>query len=112
MIYSLDRVHAMSEGDDDFVMSIIQLFLEEIPADMAVLKEAIAEKNYEKSYQTAHKMKPNFEIMGMDDSRELALSIEQLGKQKGDFLEMQAKQRVLAGHVEQAVAELKADFDF
>lgn len=110
MIYSLDRVEAMSEGDEDFVMSIITLFLEEIPSDMVVLGEAIESKNYEQTYQTAHKMKPNLEIMGMDDSRTLAYEIETLGKQEGDFSSIEEKYKVLGTHIEQAVEELRRDF--
>ncbi len=100
----------MSEGDEDFVMSIISLFLEEIPSDMVVLGESIVNKDYVQTYQTAHKMKPNLEIMGMDDSRTLAYEIETFGKQEGDYTVIEEKYRILSTHVEQAVEELKRDF--
>jgi len=110
MIYSLDRVKAMSEGDDDFVMSIITLFLEEIPADLLVLGEAITRRDFEQTYQTAHKMKPNLEIMGMDASRALAYDIELLGKKQGDFAEIERKYAELSLHIAQAEKEIRADF--
>lgn len=100
----------MSEGDDDFVMSIITLFLEEIPSDLVALGEAISEKDYERAYHTAHKMKPNLEIMGMDDSRTLAYEIEQLGKKEGDFAEIERKFGELSGHVAHAEKEIRQDF--
>ena len=80
MIYSLDKIHEMAEGDEDFVTSVVSVFLEEVPADLDGLEKAIAERDYENVYKLAHKIKPNVDILGMEQTRARALEIETMGK--------------------------------
>ena len=53
MIYSLDKVNEMAEGDQDFVLSVVSVFLEEVPTDLADLESAIAELQSTSSFLTA-----------------------------------------------------------
>ena len=59
MIYSLDKINEMAEGDQDFINSVISVFLEEVPEDLEALEVALQEKNYDQVYKLAHKIKPN-----------------------------------------------------
>ncbi|MEP3380770.1 MAG: Hpt domain-containing protein, partial [Maribacter dokdonensis] len=34
MIYNLDKINEMAEGDQDFINSVISVFLEEVPEDL------------------------------------------------------------------------------
>jgi nicotinamide-nucleotide amidase len=80
MIYSLDKINEMAEGDEDFVTSVVSVFLEEVPVDLDGLEKAIAERDYENVYKLAHKIKPNVDILGMEQTRARALEIETMGK--------------------------------
>lgn len=110
MIYSLDKVNEMAEGDEDFVVSVISVFLEEVPDDLAALETAIAQKNYEQTYKLAHKIKPNVDLLGMEQTRATALEIETLGKSEANMAEIEEKFPLLKKDVEQVVSELKKDF--
>ncbi|MBT8321152.1 MAG: Hpt domain-containing protein, partial [Eudoraea sp.] len=59
MIYSLDKINEMAEGDTDFIESVIAVFLDEVPQDLENLEAAIESKDYDKVYKLAHKIKPN-----------------------------------------------------
>ena len=80
MIYNLDKINEMAEGDEDFIVSVVSVFLEEVPEDLEGLEKAINNKDYENIYKLAHKIKPNVDILGMEQTRAKALEIETLGK--------------------------------
>ena len=111
MIYSLDKIHEMAEGDEDFVTSVVSVFLEEVPVDLDGLEKAIAERDYENVYKLAHKIKPNVDILGMEQTRARALEIETMGKSTASIEEIEEKFPMLKKDVLQVVAELKKDFD-
>jgi len=111
MIYNLDKINEMAEGDEDFILSVISVFLEEVPEDLAALETALEQKNREQAYKLAHKIKPNVDLLGMDQTREAALEIETLGKKGGDLSEMERLFILLKKDINQVVGELKNDFD-
>lgn len=112
MIYSLDKINEMAAGDEDFVHSVITVFLDEVPGDLEALETAIGEKDFEKVYQLAHKIKPNVDLLGMEQTRATALEIETLGKSAGNSEEIESKFPLLKKDVLQVISELKKDFNF
>ena len=110
MIYSLDKIHEMAEGDEDFIASVIAAFLEEVPVDLIGLEQAIAARDYENVYKLAHKIKPNVDLLGMEQTRATALEIETLGKNVANMQEIEEKFPLLKKDVEQVISELRKDF--
>jgi len=110
MIYSLDKINEMAEGDEEFIVSVISVFLEEVPVDLESLEKALAEMNYEQVYQLAHKIKPNVDLLGMEQTRAAALEIETLGKNEANMEEIKKVFPILKTDVTQVVSELKKDF--
>ena len=111
MIYSLDKINEMAEGDEEFVHSVISVFLEEVPQDLQQLESALQANNYEQVYKLAHKIKPNVDLLGMEQTRAAALEIETLGKNADNMLEIERIFPVLKKDIAQVVSELKKDFD-
>ncbi len=111
MIYSLDKVKEMADGDEEFITSVISVFLEEVPQDLEGLEKALNEGHYEKVYQLAHKIKPNVDLLGMEQTRAAALEIETLGKSENNMSEIQEVFPNLKRDIEQVVSELKKDFN-
>lgn len=110
MIYSLDRLNKMAEGDQNFVISVITVFLEEIPEDLEHLENAIAKRNFDQVYKMAHKIKPNIELLGMEQTKATALEIEILGKSDDNLVVIEEKFPLLKKDIEQVIAELHKDF--
>ncbi len=111
MIYSLDKINEMAAGDEDFVQSVITVFLEEVPTDLEALETAIAQKDYENVYKLAHKIKPNVDLFGMEQTRATALEIETLGKSAENSAEIESKFPLLKKDVLQVISELRKDFN-
>ncbi len=110
MIYSLDKLNEMADGDKDFINSVISVFLDEVPSDILGLEKALEEENHEQVYQLAHKIKPNVDLLGMEQTRAAALEMETLGKNRASISEIQSIFPNLKKDVEQVIAELRNDF--
>ena len=111
MIYNLDKINELAEGDKDFIVSVVSVFLEEVPEDLYNLENAIAEKNYEQIYKMAHKIKPNVDLLGMQEAREVAFEIETLGKNDGSLETIQKSFPSLQNDIKQVIIELQKDFE-
>lgn len=111
MIYSLDKINEMADGDQDFINSVISVFLEEVPEDMEMLEKALEAKDHGQVYQLAHKIKPNVDLLGMEQTRAIALEMETLGKEVGNMDEIKKRFPLLKTDITQVIAELKNDFD-
>lgn len=111
MIYNLEKINEMAEGDEDFIISVISVFLEEVPVDLQALETAIEEKDFNQIYKMAHKIKPNVDLLGMEQTRANALEIETLGKSERSFEAIQDKFPILKKDVEQVIMELKKDYN-
>src|SRR5665647_2031706 len=64
---NLDYLRTITEGDTESVREIIILFIEQVPEFIENLKKHLAEKNYGKLGNEAHKAKSSVMIVGMDD---------------------------------------------
>ena len=111
MIYSLDKLNEMADGDEDFISSVISVFLEEVPQDLERLEVALENENYQQVYQLAHKIKPNVDLLGMEQTRAAALEMETLGKSEANMAEIKNTFPILKKDVDQVVAELRKDFN-
>lgn len=108
--YNLDEVREMAGGDEEFILVIVQTFLEEIPPDVASMNEAIENENPSQAYQYAHKMKPNLQLFGLNlmDQIKVIEAWSKEGKRKDEVPEAAEK---ISRKVDLAVIDLKNDFN-
>ena len=111
MIYGLNKINEMAEGDSDFITSVIGVFLEEVPEDLNSLEAAVENGDFTQIYQLSHKLKPNVDLLEMESTRVLALEMETMGKNEEDLDGIQARFGRLKQDIDQAVTELRKDFD-
>ena len=110
MIYSLDKIREMAEGDEEFIQSVVLVFLEEVPEDLGGLETAVGSGDYDQIYKLSHKIKPNVDLLGMEDTRALALELETMGKNEENLDGIRERFPRLKKDVEQVISELKSDF--
>ena len=111
MIYGLNKIKEMAEGDSDFINSVIGVFLEEVPEDLNSLEAAVEAGDFAQIYQLSHKLKPNVDLLEMESTRVLALEMETMGKNEEDLEGIRARFGRLKQDIDQAVIELSKDFD-
>ncbi len=107
--YQKDSLNEIAGGDSDFMAIVAKTFLEEIPPDLQAMNEAVANDNKELAYQFAHKMKPNFEMLGIELKKEITF-IE-------DWTRTSKSNAVVDNHLakvndilQEVFKELKADY--
>ena len=108
--YKLDRVKELADNDENFIQALAETFLDEVAVDVERLKNAVASKDYKEAYQAAHKMKPTvdlFELGILDD----LIEVQDWGKFTKTDLDITDKLNKVTTAVDNALAEIKADFN-
>ena len=108
--YSADNLTEIAGGDTDFIGVVAQTFLDEIPADLEAMEEAVENDNKELAYQFAHKMKPNLEMLGIDVLKEIS-AIEAWTRTSKSKSAINASVQKVSSILQMVFGELRADFD-
>ncbi len=108
--YNLSKVNAISENDNEFVMSIVELFITEIPSDLKKLHKGVKDKNHEQAYAYAHKIKPTLDLLGMNQAYEEILIIEDWTRRAGKRKEINDTYDSLESRIKKTVKEIKKDY--
>jgi HPt (histidine-containing phosphotransfer) domain-containing protein len=108
--YKLFRVRELADNDEDFINALAEAFLEEVSVDAERLKKAVAEKDYEDTYQAAHKMKPTIDLfeLGVLDA---LIEVQDWGKFTKKDEDVTDKLDIVIAAVDMALAEIKSDFN-
>lgn len=107
--YNLDSVEEMAGGDQDFIQTVVQTFLEEIPPDLEAMNQAVDRNDASQAYQCAHKMKPNLQMFGLELMPQIKL-IEEWSKSGMDKAAVEEAAGIITRKYKKAEAELKKDF--
>lgn len=76
-LIDLNYLNQLSEGDDEFSISMLSYFLENAPTVIADLKQFYAEKDWKNLRNVAHKFKPQLTFMGIKSVFNEVETIEQ-----------------------------------
>jgi len=108
--YKLFRVRELADNDEDFIATLAEAFLEEVPEDAERLKKAVAEVNYQEAYQAAHKMKPTIDLfeLGILDN---LIEVQDWGKFTKTDLDITDQLEIVISAVDKAVVEMRSDFN-
>ena len=109
--YNLAKVYALSDNDPDFVNEILNLFVTEVPEDLAQIGEGIKNKNYKQAYAFAHKIKPTLDLLGLNVAFEEILQIEAWTKTEGKKKEIIETYKSVKSQVKDAIKEIRKDFN-
>jgi HPt (histidine-containing phosphotransfer) domain-containing protein len=111
LYYNLSKVYAISDNDVEFAKQIVVLFLEEVPIEITSIKDGLEEKDYNKVYHAAHKIKPTLDLLGMDPAYEDVVAVENWSRAEGKRKEIKDIVKSLKEYVSKTVKELKKDYD-
>jgi PAS domain S-box-containing protein len=74
----LNYLKEFSGGDSGFMKEMIAMFLEQMPQELSTLSTLLTNEEWYQIGKLAHKMKPNYLMMGMEDQKDIAKSIEEM----------------------------------
>ncbi|MBJ6367853.1 Hpt domain-containing protein [Snuella sedimenti] len=108
--YKLDRVRELADNDEDFILTLAETFLEEVAEDAERLKKAVGEGDCHNAYQAAHKMKPTIDLFQLGVLDDL-IEVQDWGKFEKRDLDITPKLEIVMNAVNNAIAEIKSDFN-
>lgn len=77
-IYSLQYLRESSDDDEEFLKTMIGMFLENTPVALKVMKDSLDRSDWETMRQTAHKLRSHLRYFGMIEAAELTEEIEHI----------------------------------
>jgi PAS domain S-box-containing protein len=106
----LSFLREMSGGTNDtFMREFIGLFITNMPVAITELEDGLQHKDWEKVRQSAHKMKPSLNYVGLKETYELVANIEKFAKDKVNLDELPALIKKVSDHCNIACIELEQD---
>ncbi len=84
---NLDYLELMADGDDDMKATMIEMLVEEIPEEMAKMKQMYETADWKELREVSHKMKSTLAFVGNDVMTEANKEVEEIGKDGGENAE-------------------------
>lgn len=109
--YSLKQLYEMENADDGFILTVINIFLEYVPASTNELVNACAKEDWDTVYFIAHKLKANVNLLNIELIKEDVRFIENSAKTKTNLEQIADKAKTVNNTIQQAAAEMKEDFN-
>jgi HPt (histidine-containing phosphotransfer) domain-containing protein len=106
-VIDLEYIRTFSDGDEDFVREMVELFSEKIPAEVKELNVAVTEKNWERAYKATHDLKSSTSFVGMEYLRKDVLELERCTKFTQDLELVPALVEQISKECGKAAQELK-----
>ena len=72
----LSYLEDIAGGSNEFIIEMIDMFLEQTPGYLDSIKTGIADKNWKTVSEIAHKIKPTLAFMGSDLAKDAMAEIE------------------------------------
>jgi hypothetical protein len=110
-LYDLKSVNEIARGSDDFVLMLVKIFLETIPADSIAMVQACDEKKWDAVSKLAHKLKSTIDTMHMVSIKEIVRTIESDAKQGINKEAIPALVQKIHSVIEKTSQDLRIEFD-
>ena len=78
---NLTYLKQIAEGNDSFIIEMIEMFLNKTPQALETLDASFRNKNWEELKQIAHRIKPSFGYIGLPDTQKMLAEIEKLSEE-------------------------------
>lgn len=75
-LYDLEQLNAIAAGNEDFVIKMVNMFLEMTPGLVGRIEAGLQTQDWPEVRSAAHKMKPSVDMMGVKSLHDVVRSIE------------------------------------
>lgn len=86
----LSYLDEVAGGNAEFIIEMIDIFLQQTPGYVSGLNGAIAEKDWKRIAEIAHKIKPTLTFMGLNDEQVQMANIEHQAREQKAYEEIVA----------------------
>jgi hypothetical protein len=109
-LYDLKHVIDLARGNNDFVLTLIKIFLDTIPADTRSMAGACKDKKWDSVSKLAHKLKSTIDTMQMTSLKEVIRTIEYDAKHGINIPAIPALVQKVEIVIEKTAQQLRTEF--
>jgi HPt (histidine-containing phosphotransfer) domain-containing protein len=106
---NLGYLNMMSDGDLEMKKVMLDMLFEELPAELAKMRELTSSGGWQELSSVAHKMKSTLSFIGCDAMTAANTDIETVCKDGGDLSTVTVKMETLESYLDKAMTELKME---
>ncbi len=110
-IYDLKNILDIARGNQDFVLTLVKIFLETIPADSKNMVKACEEKKWDQVSKLAHKLKTTIDTLHVHSITEVIRVIEMDAKQQVNVAALPALVFKVDRAIDNISCSLREDFE-
>lgn len=105
--YNLEQLEAIASGNEDFVIKMVNMFLEMTPALLERIAAGIQIQDWTEVKSAVHKMKPSVDMMGVTDLYQVIRDIENNAKTNTNLEQIPELYFTLSDTLEQFFEQLR-----
>ena len=110
-LYNLKKLNEISQGDGDFVRSMVVTFVENVTVDIDKIRSLISVNDWTAIGEKAHKLASNFAYLGANILHDLAAEIEKSVLMENNLTGVAVKTEKMCHNGMILVGQLEKDFD-
>jgi signal transduction histidine kinase/CheY-like chemotaxis protein len=103
----LDYLFELSGGNSEFEKEMLELFLTNVPADMALIGKAIGEKTFDVIKRVSHKLKSSITMVGAHFLLEALDLLEREAEKSINTLEIEKQYELIQAHLALCYPEIR-----
>jgi len=110
----LSYLNEVSGGSAEFIVDMINVFLEQTPIYFTELNQAVEKEDWKTTSEVAHKIKPTLVFMGVDKAKSAMEEIERKARQLDSVEDIKAeldKINLLCVHLYAKLEERKVELE-
>jgi HPt (histidine-containing phosphotransfer) domain-containing protein len=109
-IYSLQYLREGSDGDEEFMKTMVAMFLESTPEALQVMQQSLEKDDWESIRQAAHKLRSHLRYFGIITAAELTEEIERTAAKNPEKEALSILIGKVTSICELGMRQLSADF--
>lgn len=109
-VYSLQYLREGSDGDEEFMKTMISMFLESTPLALKVMQDSLGLADYETIRLSAHKLRSHLRYFGIIEAAELTEEIERNAAKNPDKQVLSALVDKVTAICQIGIRQLSAEF--
>jgi len=109
-LYNLNKLYEIEQYDENFIQDLVKLFLETMSSQSDDLLKYCEEKNWERVYCIAHKMKANIDLLSIEMLKNEIRFVEHNARAGTSLNDLREKISFIHAGLQEVAAQLDADF--
>lgn len=109
-VYSLQYLREGSDGDEEFMKTMIAMFLESTPSALKVMQDCLEQSDWDTMRQSAHKLRSHLRYFGMIKAAELTEEIERTATKNPEKQVLEALVEKVTSICELGMRQLSKEF--